>query len=148
MLGKCQVGNWNSCSSQLHNLPGNVLHPPRKREEVQDVVRGAESRSGRIDFVRLPRCVFAAVLLACSGLAVAQSPRPDSKGDSGDIASLVKQLGDPDPALRDAASAALVKLGTQAESQLEIASRSDDAEIRLRAANVLAKIRLRTAGSI
>jgi hypothetical protein len=78
----------------------------------------------------------ALVLLPLFGaLALAQdAPKPD-------VAALVKQLGDDDYAVREAATKKLVELGESAVPALEKALKSEDLEVRLRAGRALRAIR-------
>ena len=86
----------------------------------------------------------------CGGLAMtgahsdappgkAVAPAPRAVDDP--TAKLVKQLGSADFAAREAAHAALRKLGPKAEPALKAGLKSDDPEVRARAAKLLTEIR-------
>ena len=57
------------------------------------------------------------------------------------VKALIAQLGDDDPRLRDAATAALRKLGKEALPGLEVATRDEDPQIRISAEALVAEQR-------
>jgi hypothetical protein len=77
------------------------------------------------------------LLPALLALASAAEPPPD-------IARLLEQLGSPNFEEREAASKALEKIGEPALEALRVASRSPDAEVRRRAAELFKAIEART----
>jgi len=82
--------------------------------------------------------LFLLPLLAAAALVAAQDADDASAASP---AELVKQLGHEDFAVREKATAALVKMGEKAVPALEKALESDDLEVRLRAGRALRKIR-------
>jgi hypothetical protein len=78
-----------------------------------------------------------AVALAAGSFAAPASPQPS-------VATLVAQLGAEQFADREAAGRALEKLGSAALPALQAAARSDNAEVRARATQLLAKLRRTT----
>ncbi|MDB5305893.1 MAG: sigE 41 [Gemmataceae bacterium] len=73
------------------------------------------------------------------GPAAAADPRPVTPGDP--AAALVRQLGDPDFATREAAAKALRTLGASARPALEAGTRDPNPEVAKRAREVLTGIR-------
>jgi formylglycine-generating enzyme required for sulfatase activity len=74
---------------------------------------------------------------ASSPTASSAEPTPEMAAE---IARLVKQLGDDDFKVREAATSRLVAIGKPVLSQLKIALEEGDAETRMRAQNILTKI--------
>ena len=86
--------------------------------------------TSRIPFVA---CLLSFMAMVC---AAADTPRPDSS----DPERLVQRLGSPRFAEREAAFKALDALGPAALSALRNAAKSNDAEVRQRAGELLAKL--------
>lgn len=95
---------------------------------------------------------LAAVMLGVAGWLVAVSvaavdPADEAATTAGDIDALVAQLGDPDYAVREAASGQLASLGAQAaDALLTAAETSPDLEVALRARWLAESLPLAVAG--
>ncbi len=83
--------------------------------------------------------LFLVPLIAATALVVAEDPATPAQPLN--AAQLVDRLGHKDFAVREQATAALVKLGEKAVPALEKALESDDLEVRLRAGRALRRIR-------
>ncbi len=87
-----------------------------------------------------------AVLMVCiSGLVCAiaiSAQEPLKSADEIRVARLIRDLGADSFAVRSQADAELARLGPEARKQIEEATRSDDAEVRLRAKDLLAQIKV------
>lgn len=99
-----------------------------------------------------PVVTLAAVMLGVAGWLVAVSvaavdPADEAATTAGDIDALVAQLGDPDYAVREAASGQLASLGAQAaDALLTAAETSPDLEVALRARWLAESLPLAVAG--
>src|SRR5262245_14937573 len=85
--------------------------------------------------------VFLFLLLAvlAAGLLAALPTTAAEKVDSNRIGKLIEQLGSGDFAERERASQALDAIGADAMDALRAATKSDDAEVRRRAEDLVAK---------
>jgi len=80
---------------------------------------------------------FLALLFASSSSSVAQEAEPAAR-----LARLVRELGHASFEIRDAASEELAELGEMAEAELAAAAGDDDPEVRLRARQLLARLKV------
>lgn len=87
---------------------------------------------------RLPAVIAAALLLVPTPL-LAQAPRP-AGGEQ--VARLIRDLGADDFGVRQNADDRLARLGPAIRQDLEVALRSDDAEVRLRANQLLDRVKI------
>jgi len=69
------------------------------------------------------------------------NPPKLSAGDEAEVAKLIKQLGDNDYAVREAATKALSAKGPAVKALVEAAAKSEDPEIKQRAAQVLEAVK-------
>jgi tetratricopeptide (TPR) repeat protein len=88
---------------------------------------------------RLPLLALFAVLLGA--VPALSAPKPETRATPEQIARWIKELGADDFASREAASKHLWAAGAAAESALEAAGKSDDAEVSRRAREILDKFR-------
>lgn len=80
-------------------------------------------------------------LLVCLTAGAAIGAKPNSNHSPADLVALVKQLGAPQYIQREIASRRLRQAGSAAKALLEQAAQSPDAEVRRRAAEILAAVR-------
>jgi hypothetical protein len=86
---------------------------------------------------RMPAAVLWAAITVVGPVA-AQQPEGEVR-----IARLIRELGSNNFEERQRASLALARLGSQTRKQLEAAARSEDPEVRLRAADLIKQIKVR-----
>src|SRR6185503_10793385 len=85
-------------------------------------------------------------LLSLLALVAAMASRADAAPvelavPAGDLASLVRQLGDEEFVIRETAAEKLTKIGLAARAALEEGSKDSDREIRYRCERILAQVR-------
>lgn len=88
------------------------------------------------------RLLIVALALACSGLVFAAEP-PSTAAAAEPVAALIRQLADPDPAVREEASAKLRAIGKPGLDALRSAAGSPDPEISGRARDIIRRIERR-----
>src|SRR5438067_1992456 len=93
--------------------------------------------------MRLPTLILLLSLGLAMPFAAGRAAEPAKKTDSAQVARLVKQLGSPRFAEREAATQALDALGPPALEALQHALHSRDAEIRRRAQELLPRVQRR-----
>ena len=98
-------------------------------------------RGARCAWVALAICL-ALTIWAAPAAAAANAKEADLQQR---VAGLIKDLGDNSFRIREDAQTELIRIGPPAIPQLEQAMSSEDAEIRLRAGNILPKIRKQAA---
>jgi tetratricopeptide (TPR) repeat protein len=111
-------------------------------------IDGWHAMDGRVKELRMMMrwtCILVLWLLVTGAVAVAESNIVATAREmrrDGDIAALIRSLGAETFAEREEASRALREVGAEALEALEVASKSADPEVRLRAAKILAEVRL------
>jgi hypothetical protein len=88
-----------------------------------------------------PEKAVAAVKAEAKRIEEWNSPPKLSAGDEAEVGKLIKQLGDNDYAVREAATKALSAKGPAVKALVEAAAKSEDPEIKQRAAQVLEAVK-------
>lgn len=88
--------------------------------------------------------LFTCVLELVAATATSAQEKTESPETNAElrVARLIRDLGADSFAIRNRADAELSKLGPEARRQIEVATRSDDPEVRLRAKDLLAQIKV------
>jgi hypothetical protein len=98
--------------------------------------------------MRLTRVLLALVMIACLTTGPARPAPPVERGPAPrDVGELVRKLGSPSYAEREAAQAALARLGPGARGPLEDGARATDPEVVRRAKALLEELRLAARAS-
>lgn len=88
-----------------------------------------------------PEKAVAAVKAEAKRIEEWNNPPKLSAGDEAEVGKLIKQLGDNDYAVREAATKALSAKGPAVKALMEAAAKSEDPEIKQRAAQVLEAVK-------
>ena len=106
----------------------------------EGVIFGPVARNGMFGM----RCRLLSILavLVSQSLYAANAPAPESRDDRTRLAwALAEALGDESYAIREVAKQGLYELGSASLEPLEFAAKSEDCEVRLRAAELLIALR-------
>lgn len=90
----------------------------------------------------VPRARLHAAILASCWLGATASLRAQSESTEIRVASLIRRLGSESFDERNLANEALARLGPEARRELETATRHDDPEVRLRAKDLLLRLKV------